>query len=301
LGVTAPSTLSRATLGEGNTSVAELRIDGRDVIAKLEFENPTNSFKDRGAVYLLAVALEAGATAVVADSSGNAGIAVATYAGHVGLDCEVFVPASTSLETVGRMSEAGARVRSVKGPREAAAAAAVARVAETGAFYASHVHNPWFFEGTKHIVLELHAQLQQRLPEVLVLPVGNGTLVLGAHRAMQELGVTVPIVAVQDERCAPLAQAFAAGEDHVKPVGDTGAMATGLAIGAPPRGDEVLAATRATGGRVVTVAERDLATAVALLEAHGFAVEPTAAAAIAAVPQVDASEIGLPISSGQLV
>jgi threonine synthase len=287
------------SLGEGGTSLAELRIDGRDVVAKLEFENPTGSFKDRGAAYVIADAVESGATAVVADSSGNAGIAMATYGSRAGLRCDVFVPASTSLAKVGRISEAGANVHAVKGPREAAADAAIALVERSGAFYASHVWNPWFFEGTKHIVLELHEQLGGRLPDVLVVPAGNGTLVVGAHRAMQELGTSARIVAVQDEHCAPIARAFAAGAAHVTPVVDEGAIAAGIAIGAPPRGDEVLAAVRATGGAVVTVSESDMREAAARLAEHGLVVEPTAAAAVAAVARIDGETIAVTITSGR--
>jgi threonine synthase len=238
---------------------------------------------------------------VVVDSSGNAGVAFATYAAHAGLGCEVFVPASTSLAKVGSMSERGAVVHAVKGAREAVAAAAIARVEETHAFYASHVWNPWFFEGTKRYVYELVEQLAGRLPGALVLPAGNGTLVLGAFRAIRELDLDVPIVAVQSELCAPIASAFAAGREHVTPVADSGTTAVGIAIAAPPRGDEVLAAVRATGGWFVTVSDDDLAGAAAELSAQGYIVEPTAAAPAAALAYLgaDVDAAVVPLASGR--
>ena len=304
--VTAPSALAAVSMGEGNTPTERIQIGDREVTAKLELDAPTGSFKDRGAAVLIAAAVDLGATKVVADSSGNAGIAIATYARKAELECEVFVPAATSLAQVGRISEAGARVRAVKGTREDAATAAMARVDEIGAFYASHVWNPWFFEGTKHFVLELHEQLGQRLPDVLVLPVGNGTLVLGAWRAMQELGAVAPIVGVQAVKCAPVAAAFAAGNEHVDPVVDEGTIASGIAIAAPVRGAEILEVVRATGGRVVTVTDEEILLAVAALAGNGLRVEPTAAAPAAAVAagKVETSGDGgdlvaLPVSAGR--
>lgn len=298
LGIDPPASLARVSMGEGRTPLVHLDIGGRDVVAKLELDNPTHSFKDRGVAFLIAAAVDLGASDVVADSSGNAAISIAAYAQHAGLGCEVFVPASMSLAKVGRLSEAGARVSAVKGTREDVAAAAMARVESTGAFYASHVWNPWFYEGTKQFTVEVHEQLGGRFPDALVLPAGNGTLVLGAWRAMQELSAVVPLVVVQAETCAPLARAFRAGDDHVIPVANEGTAAVGIAIAAPPRGDEILAAVRASGGSVITVNEDAIAAAAVVLARHGFDVEPTAAVPAAALAHVDAGEIVIPLSAG---
>jgi len=280
---------------EGNTPLATVPIGGREVMAKLEFEAPTGSFKDRGAAVLIAAALDVGATRAVADSSGNAGTAIAAYAARAELPCEVFVSAAMASSKVARIN---AEVVTVKGTREDVAAAAVARVVETGAFYASHVWNPWFFEGTKHYVHELRAQLGGRLPAALVLPAGNGTLVLGAWRALQEIGSTTPIIAVQAAGCAPIAEAFAAQQDHVGPVIDQGTIAAGIAIAEPVRGDEILAAVRATGGWFVTVTDDEILTATRELAAQGFMVEPTAAAPAAALQHIDSDDVVIPLAAG---
>jgi threonine synthase len=84
------------------------------------------------------------------------------------------------------------------------------------------------------------------------------------------------IMAVQAERCAPLA--------GLRPSGPT--AASGIAIAAPPRLGELRAVVLATGGQVVTVPEDALAPARADLAAMGMAVEPTAAAAWAAAREL---------------
>ncbi|MER7499789.1 pyridoxal-phosphate dependent enzyme [Nonomuraea pusilla] len=280
------------TMGEGGTPLVE---EDGGLRLKLEYASPTGSFKDRGAAVLVALARALGATRLVADSSGNAGTAAAAYAARAGLAAEVFVPARTSEKKLAQIRGHGAAVTVVEGSREDTAAAAVARVGETGAFYASHVHNPYFHEGTKTFALEVFEQLGGVIPDVVTLPAGNGTLVLGAWRGFEELraaglsGGVPRIVAVQAERCAPLAAAWAAGRPEPEPAPPAlPTVAEGIAVAAPARGSRVLEAVAATGGAVVTVGEDEIAAAHAALAARGLWVEPTAAVPYAAVRRLRA-------------
>jgi threonine synthase len=267
-------TWKMVSLGEGTTPLVPVR---PGLWCKLDYVSPTGSFKDRGAAVMVAVAAGLGRSRLVVDSSGNAGRAVAAYAARAGLSAAVYVPADTSEAKVAAVARFGAQVVVVEGGRSSAAEAAFQAVESTGAWYASHVYRPEFGHGVKTLAFELWEQLGGA-PQTVVVPVGNGTLVLGlwlgfrelaAHRRLSKLPA---IVAVQAERCAPLA--------GLPPDGPT--AATGIAIAAPPRGGEVRAAVVATGGRVVTVAEETLASAQAELAGLGMAVEPTAAAAWAA-------------------
>lgn len=278
----------QVTMGEGSAPLVTAPLGDCPVVATMEFASPTLSFKDRGAAVLVATALRLGARRLVADSSGNAGTAFAAYAARAGLPCDVFVPAAASPSKLAQARAHGAHVHAVDGDRAEVADRAVAHVEGSGAFYASHVWNPFFHEGTKTWAFDVVLALG-RSPDVVVLPVGNGTLLLGAARGFQELleaGVVdrVPrIVAVQAAACAPIADAFAAGAEEVTAVTDRGTVAEGIAIAAPPRGTQCLQAIRSTGGTVVRVTDRQIAAARAELAAHGLFVEPTAAAPAAAV------------------
>jgi threonine synthase len=271
-------------LGAGSTPEALIEACGRHVRAKLEYLSPTGSFKARGAEVLVGLAVAVGAERLVADSSGNAGAALVAAARVARLPIEVFVAASASPAKLARIGDAAVVVN---GTREDVAAAAQARVAVTGAFYASHVHNPWFWEGVGRFVEELDPR-----PDSVVVPLGNGTLVLGARRS------GCRIVAVQAAACAPIAEAFAAGRDGVVPVEGRPTVADGIAIAAPARGDEVLGAVRASGGRVLRVSEAEIGAAQRSLAAQGHEVEPTAAVATAAVSQLteDDGEVVLVVS-----
>ncbi|MEX0169274.1 pyridoxal-phosphate dependent enzyme [Streptomyces sp. LMG1-1-1.1] len=279
------------TLGEGRTPLVPLT---DSVSAKLDFLMPTLSFKDRGAVMLAAHALRlarAGALErIVADSSGNAGTAVAAYGARAGLDCLVYVPEGTSPKKLDQIRAHGARVVEVPGDREATARAARSAADAPGTFYASHVYNPYFTHGTKTYVYELWEELGGRLPDTIVVPVGNGTLLLGAALALDELhrhGLTATrpaLVAVQARAVSPLAAAFHAGADDLaSPAPARPTLAEGIAITAPPRARRILRAVRETGGTFLTVTEDQIRTAQRDLARRGLFVEPTGVACWAAV------------------
>ena len=272
------------TMGEGMTPTVPVAANRPGLLVKVEYASPTLSFKDRGAALLVARAAAVGATHLIADSSGNAGRAIAAYAARAGLACTVFVPAASGPAKIARIARYGATVEQVGDTREATADAAVASAeADPAAFYASHVWDPTFHEGTKTFVYELWEQLG-RLPDALILPVGNGTLLLGAALGLLELEAAGKIdhyprlIAVQAARCAPLATAFAAGRDDIAVTVNEGTAAEGIAIAAPARARHILAAVRLTGGRFVAVGEDAIAAAGIALAANGFDVDPTAAA-----------------------
>ncbi|MGW8761810.1 threonine synthase [Streptomyces sp. NPDC055815] len=288
------------SLGEGRTPLVRLTGDlGADpatgagtgaVSAKLDFLMPTLSFKDRGAALLAAHARRLEPRTVLADSSGNAGTAIAAYSARAGLDCVVYVPGGTSPKKLEQIRAHGARVVEVPGDREATARAAREAADERGVFYASHVYNPYFLHGTKTYVYELWEELGGRLPETIVVPVGNGTLLLGAALAVEELyghGLVErrpALVAVQAEAVSPLAAAFHAGaEDLTGPAAARPTLAEGIAIPAPPRARQILRAVRASGGTFLTVTEDQIRAAQRDLARRGLFVEATGVACWAAV------------------
>ncbi|MEU1148728.1 threonine synthase [Streptomyces sp. NPDC005863] len=275
------------SLGEGRTPLVEL---AGTVSAKLDFLMPTLSFKDRGAVVLAALARRLGPDRVIADSSGNAGTAVAAYCARAQLPCTVYVPARTSPKKLEQIGAHGARLEVVDGDREATARAARAAADDPGTFYASHVHNPYFLHGTKTYVHELWEDLGGRLPDALVVPVGNGTLLLGAALAVRELRAaglierSPQLYAVQSAAVAPLAAAWRAGADDLlaeTPMAPT--FAEGIAIPRPPRARQILQAVRESGGDFLTVTEDQITAAQLDLAARGLYVESTGVACWAAV------------------
>ena len=245
------------TMGEGWTPLRSGDVRRPAVLVKQEQLFPTGSFKDRGAAVLMTHLRELGVRHVVEDSSGNAGCAVAAYAARAGVACDIYVPADTSSAKTAQIEAYGATLHRIPGTREDTARAALE--ASATCVYASHVYSPWFLQGTKTFAYEVAEQLGWTAPETLVLPAGNGTLLLGAYLGFTELaraGIVshVPrIVAVQAAACAPLAGAFEDGLDEPVAIRASATAAEGIAIVAPARGLQMLAAVRATGGSFATV------------------------------------------------
>ncbi|HZK05722.1 MAG TPA: pyridoxal-phosphate dependent enzyme [Actinomycetaceae bacterium] len=275
---------SAITMGEGMTPIVPF---DEDVLLKLDYLMPTLSFKDRGTAVLMSHLASIGSDGVVQDSSGNAGASVAAYAARAGIACDIFVPEGTSPAKIATIRAHGAACHIIPGGRDAAADAARQAAEEGGRRYAGHVYDPFFFEGTKTYVYEVFEQLG-RLPARLLFPLGNGTLLIGAVLALEELrsAGAIPalpeIVAYQAANCAPIARAAAAGAKEPEPVTPEATLAEGIAVGRPMRGAQVLEHIRRLGIRVFTVPEDRILEARAALAARGLYVEHTTAANLAA-------------------
>ncbi|AZH24264.1 pyridoxal-phosphate dependent enzyme [Haloplanus aerogenes] len=269
----------RVTLGEGFTPLVDA--PDRNASFKLEYVSPTGSFKDRGAATVISRAVDLGVDRVIEDSSGNAGAAIAAYAARAGLDADIYVPASVADAKRRAIEAVGARVVDIEGDREAVAAACWEAV-EDGGWYASHAWNPAFFAGTATFGLELAAQRDWSVPDAVVVPLGHGTMLLGAYRgfrALVEAGWTdtMPrLLAVQAAGYAPIA-------------GDTGPatndLADGIQVREPVRRGSIVDAIETTDGDAIAVSADAVRRAHAALRAGGFDVEPTAAAAVAGLRQ----------------
>lgn len=291
---------------EGFTPLIEMQMGGKTFLIKQEHLFQTGSYKDRGAAILISKLKELGVKHIVEDSSGNAGCAIAAYAARAGISCDIFVPESTSLPKLSQIKRYQANLHRIPGSREDTAKAALK--AADYSYYASHSWNPFFFHGTKTVAFEIWEQLGWKAPDYLVLPVGNGTLLLGAYIGFSELQdagmiAQMPIlIGVQAENCAPLYKAFLTQNQYSERIIPKPTVAEGIAIAEPVRGHEILTAIRNTNGWFITVTEDEILDALQSTGESGFYIEPTAAATIAALSKLsfpgDSSAVVVSVFSG---
>lgn len=278
----------RVSFGEGMTPVVTEKISGNECQLKLEYIFPTGSYKDRGATVLISHIREMNMKRIVEDSSGNAGCSIAAYAAKAGIACEIVVAASTSPAKIHQLKAYGAEVTLVNGSREDVAHVAMEKAYTT--CYASHVYNPYFFQGTKTFAYEIAEQCRNHFPRQIVLPVGNGTLLIGAWIGFSELlhlGL-IPfmprLIAVQATHCAPLAS-------DKYPFLPT--LAEGIAIREPARKHQLLDIVGRTGGEVITVSEDEIAAAWQEAAGRGYYIEKTSAAGWAGIKHLKNRELTL--------
>lgn len=272
---------------EGFTPLVEVRFKDYPVLIKQDHLFPSASYKDRGASVLISKVKELGISSVVEDSSGNAGCAVAAYCAKAHIRCEIFVPQDTAAGKLAQIQLYGATLKKISGSREDTARAVLAEAQRE--YYASHSWNPFFFQGTKTFAYEVCEQLGWECPDTVILPVGNGTLVLGAHIGFTELrdaGIieNIPkIIAVQSESCAPLYKAFLKDLAEVPDIVKSDTLAEGIAIADPIRGAQILEAVRNSNGSFLVVNDTQVTDSLKELGHKGFYIEPTSAAVTAGI------------------
>ena len=274
---------------EGFTPLVPLTFENKKVWVKQDHLFPTGSYKDRGASVLMSKVKELGISRVVEDSSGNAGCAIAAYGARGGIRSEIYVPENTSPGKLAQIESYGAVLKKIPGSREDTARAVWEAARKD--YYASHSWNVYFFHGTKTFAFEVWEQLEWKAPDTLILPVGNGTLLLGAFIGFNELleaGMIreIPkIVGVQSAHCGPLAKAFREGLKDIPKVKPQDTLAEGIAIAEPVRGKQALEAVKKSGGSFLAVDDGEVKRSLRFVSQKGFYIEPTAAATLAGVLQ----------------
>ena len=322
-----PGTRTRITLGEGSTPLVPIDAGDRGIslLGKLESQNPTLSFKDRGMALAASVAVDQGKRGLVVASTGNAAVSASAYAAAAGLSCRVIVASSSNaMAKLDACRAYGAEVSEIPGDYSDAYAEAAALAGEGYMNVSTTYQNEYITEGYRTVAAELLEQCG-RVPRAVIVPIGAGPLLSGIERGFAELvergdADRVPaLVGVQAAGCAPIARAWAATraaavssasaetvssgtasastrEEREKwrrllhePVRQTPTVAT--AIADPLRGYEdqgliTLDAVRRTGGQVVAVDEAETIASARALRRGGIWVEPSSAIALAAVEQL---------------
>jgi threonine synthase len=282
------------SLGEGATPLIRAERLGKAIGApslylKVEGQNPTGSFKDRGMVVAVAKAVEGGAHAIVCASTGNTSASAAAYGAAAGLEVIVVLPrGQTALGKLLQALAAGARVVSVDGNFDDALRI-VRALAEQDEHPVTLVNsvNPFRLEGQKTGAFEVCDTLG-RAPDILAIPVGNAGNISAYWAGFQEYaaaGVTrsrPSMWGFQAAGAAPLV--------HGRPVDRPETVATAIRIGAPASWDKAIAARDESSGRIEAVTDDEILAAyrdVARLE--GIFCEPASAAGIAGLRKVAAA------------
>jgi threonine synthase len=173
-------------------------------------------------------------------------------------------------------------------------AEAVRREAQRGAVYASHAYLPFNLPGYATTAYEICEQLGNQMPGALIVPAGQGGLLLGLARGFEALRIAnnvinntventnsirnIPkIIGVQARACAPLWAMFTAGREGLGFVAENPTLAEGVKVRAPVRGEAVLRAVAAGSGSMFVVDEEEILPGRDALARLGFYVEPTSA------------------------
>lgn len=268
------------TLGEGNTPLLQGIFNHHPIYYKLEGQNPTGSYKDRGSAVLVSFLKARGVTSCVEDSSGNAGASLAAYCARAGIDLQVFIPESASGPKSWQIEMYGAHVARIPGPRSKAAEAVLNEV-QNGHVYASHAYMPFGLAGIATIAYEIVATLGKE-PGTVISPVGHGGLLYGimlGFEALQAAGLIkrVPYyLGVQARNCNPVVEAYSRHSTVIEPIEAKPTLAEGASVTQPVRAGQILKRVLNGGGKLTDASEPAIQQAYRLVAKQGIFYEPTA-------------------------
>ena len=267
-----------------------------DLWLKDEGPNPSASFKDRASAVAVTRARELGAEVVAGASTGNAGSSMACMAARVGVPCVIFVPAAAPQAKIAQLLIFGARVLAVRGTYDQAFDLCFEVCKKRGWFNRNTGYNPYTREGKKTCSFEFCEQFAWKAPDRVVVPVGDGNIISGIWKGLQELHTLglidrLPkLVCAQSDGSAAISQSVARlRQEHADPsaidwsgVGIDSVRATTVAdsisVDQPRDGLAAVRAVIESGGDVVTVPDGEIMRAVReIARLSGVFVEPSSA------------------------
>jgi threonine synthase len=268
----------------GGTRLTKSR-DRDNLLLKLEIDNPTRSFKDRGSVIEIGKAIEYGYDEIVCASTGNMAYSLSYYAEIHDIPSKVFVIGKVNKDKMRDIREVGnADVTRVKGDFNAAQRSALN-------YYSKHKNSflagdyCYRKEGQKTIAYEIMAAIKGI--DYIFVPVGNATLLSGLLKALEQLErdkaiERVPrIVAVQARGSSPFVKAFNSNAAVKYEVPHT--VADAIEVGMPTYGNMAIPALRKNGGSAIAVDDKELIREQKFFyEEYGIIAETAAVAGIVA-------------------
>jgi threonine synthase len=253
---------------------------------KDETRGPTGSNKDRATALVLQNAMASGMQRVTCASTGNVAVSLAIGAAAAGKEAITFVAADVADSKLRLMLQAGATVVKVHEGYDAAFRLSRAAAREFRWIDRNTGVNPATVEAKKTVAFEIWEQLQRELPDVVVVPVGDGPTLNGMAKGFRELvacGASdrLPrLIGVQAEGCQPIKRAWESG-GPVRPT-KPASIADGIAVGKPVSGVRAIRDVVRSGGCFVSVSDAQMLEAMRLLATRaGIFAEPAGAAALA--------------------
>ena len=237
-----------------------------NLLIKDESRLPTGSFKARGMAMAVTMAKEFGIQRLAAPTAGNAGGALAAYAARAGIESWVFMPEDTPHINQMECNLAGANVYTVNGLIDDCGKIVREGKEHMNWFDVSTLKEPYRIEGKKTMGLELAEQFDWQLPEWVFYPTGGGTGLIGMWKAFKELEALgwlrdkkrPKMVACLSDGCAPIVNAYKAGNRHAKRVNNAKTVASGLRVPQAIGDFMILDAIRESDGNAITTPEKDI-------------------------------------------
>lgn len=277
------------------------RLGLNNLYIKNDSVNPTFSFKDRPAGVAVSKAKEFGLSAVGCASTGNLASATAAHAAKGGFPCYIFAPSDIEHAKITQALSYGANFIAVDGTYDDANRIA-AQIGDSKGIGIVNINmRSYYVEGSKTLAFEVAEQLDWKVPDHLVVPVGSGAMLNAICKGFEELEElsllnkvsNMHMIAAQPHGCAPVVDAFKNNKTEVTPVENPDTIAKSLAIGDPGDGQYVLKRLKQYNGYAEESSNREILDAILLLaRTEGIFTEPAGGVSVSVLKKmVEAGKI----------
>ncbi len=266
-----PIQIGHSPLYKASRLESLLNID--NIYIKDEGRNPTASLKDRASAIGVHKALELDKEIICAASTGNAASSLSGFAACMGLKNYIFVPHTIPEGKLAQLLVFGSQVILVDGDYDQAFDFCIEAVNHFGWYNRSCAINPYLVDGKKTVAFEIIEQLNFKVPDKVIMSVGDGCSISGAWKGFKEfyeLGLIdqLPVmVSVQAEGSNPVNRAYRNKNrefDYITPK----TIADSISVGIPRNGYKALNTLNESKGRAIDVSDDDILQAMTVLARH---------------------------------
>lgn len=267
-----------------------IKVQNKKLLFFDDTRNPTYSYKDRASILVALKAIQFGIDEISAASTGNAGSSLAGICARLGLKSHIFVPKSIPEAKRIQIQAYGASLHIVDGDYDLAFDLCLEVSEEKGWYNRNTAYNSLTIEGKKSAAFDMFISLNGKLPETVIVPVGDGVIISGLCKGFRELKQLGWI-----ENLPKLIAVVAEGSDALKRYLETNqfvykqanTIADSISAGAPRNLYMAAKAINESNGTVLLVSDNDILTAQKELASNfGLLVEPAAAASYAGYKKI---------------
>ena len=258
--------------------------------------NLSGSLKDRASFLVVAEAIRLNEKTIVAASTGNAASALAAVCAPAGKCALIFVPENAPKAKLVQMILCGATVVPLRGTYDDAFRLSLEYTTKRGGLNRNTAYHPLTIEGKKTVGLEIWQQNNWRVPDAILVPVGDGVILSGVHKAFYDLKAAglisrLPrLVCVQAEKSNAIHHYVETGiyENAERP--DT--IADSISVSIPSNAHMARKAILDSGGFSITVSDDEILDGQQTLAGRtGVFAEPASAATVAALKKLRGAKL----------
>jgi len=284
------SNISLQNISLTTDPIVEISIKDKKLLFFDDTRNPTYSYKDRASILVAIKAIQLGISEISAASTGNAGSSIAGICARLGLKSHIYVPKNIPEAKRIQIQSYGANLHIVDGDYDLAFDVCLEESQKNGWYNRNTAYNPLTIEGKKSAAYDMFIAMRGIMPDVVIVPVGDGVILSGLYKGFWELKQlgwieNLPrIIGVVADGSDALARYIKTNQFDFKPAES---IADSICTGAPRNLYMAANVINDSDGTVQIVSDNQILKAQKeLAEKFGLLVEPAAAASFAGYQQL---------------